>query len=54
MPEFDLFSVRIYKTLFFILIFSIVNGQFNSNIVHIDILSESEKVEASIIFDDNY
>ena len=52
MPEFSLSSVRIYKTLFFTFFFSILNGQFNSNIVHIDILSESEKVEASIIFDE--
>ena len=52
MPQFDLSSVRIYKILFFTFFFSILNGQFNSNIVHIDILSESEKVEASIIFDD--
>ena len=52
MPEFDLSSVRIYKILFFTFFFSILNGQFNSNIVHIDILSESEKVEASIIFDE--
>ena len=52
MPEFDLSLIRIYKTLFFTFFFSIVNGQFNSNIVHVDILSESEKVEASIIFDE--
>ena len=52
MPEFDLSSIRIYKTLFFTFLFSILNGQFNSNIVHIDILSESKKVEASIIFDE--
>ena len=52
MSEFILSSVRIYKTLFFTFFFSILNGQFNSNIVHIDILSESEKVEASIIFDE--
>ena len=45
-------SFRTYKTLFFTFLFSILHGQFNSNIVHIDILSKSEKVEASIIFDE--
>ena len=52
MPEFNLSSVRIYKPFFFIFLFSMLNGQFNSNIAHIDILSESEKVEVSIIFDE--
>ena len=52
MSEFDLFSVRIYKIFFFAILSSLLNGQFNSNIAHIDIISESEKVEVSIIFDE--
>ena len=41
---------RVYKVYIF-LSFNILFGQFFSNVVHVDIISESEKVEASIIFD---
>ena len=41
---------RVYKVYIF-LSFNILFGQFSSNVVHVDIISESEKVEASIIFD---
>ena len=44
--------VRFHNLLIYILFIASLNGQFNSNIVHIDIISEPEKVETSIIFDE--
>ena len=51
MFEYFFTLVRVYKIYIF-LSFNILFGQFASNVVHVDILSESEKVEASIIFDE--
>ena len=42
---------RVYKVYIF-LSFNMLFGQFSSNVVHFDIISEPEKVEASIIFDE--
>ena len=44
--------VRFHKLLIYILFIASLRGQFNSSIVHIDIISEPEKVEISIIFDE--
>ena len=45
-------STRFHKLLFYILFITSLSGQFNSSIVHLDIISEPEKVEVSIIFDE--
>ena len=50
MFEYFMTLFRVYKVYIF-LSFNILFGQFFSNVVHVDIISESEKVEASIIFD---
>ena len=44
--------LRFHKLLIYILFIASLSGQFNSRIVHIDIISEPEKVETSIIFDE--
>ena len=51
MFEYFMTLFRVYKVYIF-LSFNILFGQFSSNIVHVDIISEPEKVEASIIFDE--
>ena len=51
MFEYFMTLSRVYKVCIF-LSFNILFGQFSSNVVHVDIISESEKVEASIIFDE--
>ena len=51
MFEYFMTLSRVYKVYIF-LSFNILFGQFSSNVVHVEIISESEKVEASIIFDE--
>ena len=51
MFEYFMTLSRVYKVYIF-LSFNILFGQFSSNVVHVDIISELEKVEASIIFDE--
>ena len=51
MLEYFMTLSRVYKVYIF-LSFNILFGQFFSNVVHVDIISKSEKVEASIIFDE--
>ena len=51
MFEYFMTLSRVYKVYIF-LSFNMLFGQFSSNIVHVDIISEPEKVEASIIFDE--
>jgi hypothetical protein len=47
-----LISIGSHKLFFYILFITGLNGQFNSSIVYIDIISDPEKVETSIIFDE--
>ena len=51
MFEYFMTLSRVYKVYIF-LSFNMLFGQFSSNVVHFDIISEPEKVEASIIFDE--
>ena len=51
MFEYFITLFRVYKVYIF-LSFNMLFGQFSSKVVHVDIISESEKVEASIIFDE--
>ena len=51
MFEYFITLFRVYKVYIF-LSFNVLFGQFSSKVVHVDIISESEKVEASIIFDE--
>ena len=51
MFEYFMTPSRVYKVYIF-LSFNMLFGQFSSNVVHVDIISEPEKVEASIIFDE--
>ena len=51
MFEYFMTLSRVYKGYIF-LSFNMLFGQFSSNVVHVDIISEPEKVEASIIFDE--
>ena len=51
MFEYFMTLSRVYKVYIF-LSFNMLFGQFSSNVVHVDIISEPEKVEASIIFDE--
>ena len=47
-----LISIGSHKLFFYILFITGLSGQFNSSIVYIDIISNPEKVETSIIFDE--
>jgi hypothetical protein len=47
-----LISIGSHKLFFYILFITGLSGQFNSSIVYIDIISDPEKVETSIIFDE--
>lgn len=51
MLEYYLILLRVYKV-YILLFFNILFGQFASNVVNIDIISDTKKVEASIIFDE--
>ena len=51
MFEYFMTLFRVYKVYIF-LSFNILFGQFSSNVVHVEIISDPEKVEASIIFDE--
>ena len=51
MFEYFITLFRVYNVYIF-LSFNILFGQFSSKVVHVEIISESEKVEASIIFDE--
>ena len=51
MLEYYLIFLRVYKIYIF-LFFNILFGQFASNVINVDIISDPKKVEASIIFDE--
>ena len=51
MFEYFMTLFRVYKVYIFLSL-NMLFGQFSSNVVHVDIISEPEKVEASIIFDE--
>ena len=51
MFEYFMTLSRVYKVYIFLSL-NILFGQFSSNVVHVDIISGPEKVEASIIFDE--
>ena len=51
MFEYFITLSRVYKIYIFLSL-NILFGQFSSNVIHVDIISNSEKVEVSIIFDE--
>ena len=52
MPIFVFFVKQFFKSIQWFLFISFLNGQPQSNIVHTDVISESEKMEATFIFDE--
>ena len=52
MPNFVFFIKQLFRLVYFYLFLSSLFGQAQSEIVHADIISESDKVEISFIFDE--